>query len=459
MRILLISPNTEMLPDPVFPLGLAFLSGAIKRSPHQHHILDLCFVKDYGEALDHAVAEFQPQAIGLSLRNVDNVAYPGTESYLPFYQKVVSHLRQITSAPIILGGSGFSLMPEAILKYLQGDYGIVGEGEVALVRLLDHLERGHSPDPLPPILSAHSLQETQMRQPEQVPVQELPLPCREKFANTEYLRFGGMGNVQTKRGCMFSCVYCTYPLIEGRTVRLRPPEQVAEEARHLCHQGVDTFFVVDNIFNFPPHHARSICGEFLRRNLKVSWSCYLHPEFVTKSLLSLMKEAGCTSVEFGVDAGSNFMLQRLGKSFTKVAVRRASELCHEAGLPFCHSLIFGGPGENRQTIQETFDLMAEVSPTAVIAMAGIRLFPGTTLAEIASRQDLILTDETMLKPTFYLAESVRPFILDLLHAHAEDNRHWILPGSQVNINTRLQEKLRRFGLRGPLWEHMQIRKK
>lgn len=198
MRILLISPNTEMLPDPVFPLGLAFLSGAMKRSPHQHHILDLCFAEDYGEALDHAVAEFQPQTIGLSLRNVDNVAYPNTESYLPFYQKVISHLRQITSVPIILGGSGFSLMPEAILKYLQGDYGIVGEGEVALVRLLDHLERGHSPDPLPPILSAHSFQETQPRQPEQVPVHELPLPCREKFANAEYLRFGGMGNVQTK---------------------------------------------------------------------------------------------------------------------------------------------------------------------------------------------------------------------------------------------------------------------
>ena len=233
---------------------------------------------------------------------------------------------------------------------------------------------------------------------------------------------------------------------------------MGEEIQQLCHQGIGTFFVVDNIFNFPPHHAKSVCAEFLRRDLKASWSCYLHPEFVTKSLLRLMKEAGCTSVEFGVDAGSNVVLKQLGKSFTRTAVRRASELCHEVGLPFCHSLIFGGPGENRQTMRETFDLMAEVSPTAVIAMAGIRLFPGTTLGKSASRQDLILTNETMLKPTFYLAESVRPFILDLLQDHAELNRHWILPGSNVNINRRLQEKLRRFGLRGPLWEHMQMRR-
>jgi hypothetical protein len=75
MRILLISPNTEMLPDPVFPLGLAFLSGALEQSSHQHEILDLCFTEDYGEALDQSVADFAPEIIGLSLRNVDNVAY------------------------------------------------------------------------------------------------------------------------------------------------------------------------------------------------------------------------------------------------------------------------------------------------------------------------------------------------------------------------------------------------
>jgi radical SAM superfamily enzyme YgiQ (UPF0313 family) len=172
-----------------------------------------------------------------------------------------------------------------------------------------------------------------------------------------------------------------------------------------------------------------------------------------------MKEAGCTGVEFGTDAGSDRLLRLLGKSFNTEEVRRASELCHKVGLSFCHSLVFGGPGESRETIRETLALMGEVSPTAVIAMVGIRLFPGTRLAEFASPEDLIITDETMLKPTFYLADSVRPFVLDLLHEHAEENKNWILPGSNVNINRRLQEKLRRFGLKGPLWEHMQIRRK
>ena len=448
-----------MLPDPVFPLGLAFLSGALEQSSHQHEILDLCFTEDYGEALDQSVAEFAPEIIGLSLRNVDNVAYPNTHSYLPFYRKVISHLRQITSVPIVLGGSGFSLMPWLMLENLQADYGIVGEAEITLVQFLDHLERGQVPDQLAGVVSASSSRVSQLIAPERFPSEDFLVPWRDKLANEAYLRFGGMGNVQTKRGCGFSCVYCTYPLIEGREVRLRPPKQVGEEIQQLSDQGVDTFFIVDNVFNFPPHHAQSICREIVQRNLQVSWSCYLHPQFVTESLLLLMKEAGCTGVEFGTDTGSDGLLTLLGKSFTTEEVRRASELCHKVGLSFCHSLVFGGPGESRETIRDTLTLMGEVSPTAVIAMVGIRLFPGTRLAEFASSEDLIITDETMLKPTFYLAQAVRPFVLDLLYEHAEENKNWILPGSNVNIDRRLQEKLRRFGLKGPLWEYMQIRRK
>jgi len=459
MRILLISPNTEMLPDPVFPLGLAFLGGALERSSHEHQVLDLCFVEDYGEALEKAVTNFGPEVVGLSLRNVDNVAYPNTHSYLPFYRKVVSHLKKLTSAPIVLGGSGFSLMPRPILNDLKADYGIVGEGEIPLILFLDQLELGHSPDKVPGVITAHSNKTPKAITPQRFSMQDIIMPRREKLANEAYLRFGGMGNVQTKRGCTFSCVYCTYPLIEGSEIRLRSPKQVGEEIQHLYEQGVDNVFVVDNVFNFPPHHAQSVCKEILQRNLEVKWSCYLNPQFVTESLLSLMKESGCSGVEFGTDAGSDSVLKRLGKSFTTEEIRRASELCHKVGLSSCHSLILGGPGESKESLQETFTLMDEVSPTAVIAMVGIRLFPGTKLADFASPEDLLIEDDSMLKPTFYLAESVRPFVLDMLYEHVKENKNWILPGSNVNIDRRLQEKLRRFGLKGPLWEHMQVRRK
>ncbi|HBD10264.1 MAG TPA: B12-binding domain-containing radical SAM protein [Syntrophobacteraceae bacterium] len=358
----------------------------------------------------------------------------------------------------ILGGSGFSLMPRELLTYLKADYGICGEGERTLPHLLDHIRQGSPITGIPGLISRNSMVPQCLPGPV-LSTQEMLIPCRDRFANEQYLRFGGMGNIQTKRGCSFSCIYCTYPLIEGREVRLRRPGDVVREIEQLCARGISSFFVVDNVFNFPPHHAKSICQEILKRGLKVRWSCYLHPQFVTESLLSVMKDAGCSSVEFGADAGADDHLRRLGKSFSVAEIRRASELCHRVGLSFCHSLVFGGPGEDRNTIRATLDLMEEVSPTAIIAMVGIRLFPGTRLAEFAAPNDRISSDEAMLEPTFYLAETVRPYVLDLLREHAAQQPHWILPGSNVNINLRLQEKLRRFGLKGPLWEHMRVRRK
>ena len=136
MRVLLISPNVEMLPDPVAPLGLAFLYAALKSAGHNVQILDLCFEENVEGALRKSVLDFSPDAIGLSLRNIDNVAYPESVSYLPFFKKIVKACRQFSPSPIFLGGSGFTLMPGAILNFLQADAGIAGEGEEAFPKVL-----------------------------------------------------------------------------------------------------------------------------------------------------------------------------------------------------------------------------------------------------------------------------------------------------------------------------------
>src|SRR4030042_4120590 len=99
MRVLLISPNMEKLPDPVAPLGVAYLSSALKFHGHEVKCLDLCFEENSAKALAQSILGFAPEAIGLSLRNVDNVAYPDTVSYLPFYKQIVERIRQASSAP------------------------------------------------------------------------------------------------------------------------------------------------------------------------------------------------------------------------------------------------------------------------------------------------------------------------------------------------------------------------
>jgi radical SAM superfamily enzyme YgiQ (UPF0313 family) len=453
MRVLLISLNIEKLPDPVVPLGLAFLSSAVKSAGHEVQCLDLCFEEDIEAAVEAAVTRFAPEAFGLSLRNIDNVAYPQTVSYLPFYKKVVACCRGNSQAPIFLGGSGFTVMPEPVLHYLEADGGIVGEGEEAFAGLLDAMAGGFA-------LSRGGFlkrgQNGSFRPSCIRDLSSLPSPDWDCLDLARYFSRGGMGNLQTKRGCSFSCIYCTYPLIEGKTVRLRPAERVADEAEELIQRGVAHAFIVDNIFNFPEDHAREVCRALGKRELSLKWSCYVHPAFFSRALAEEMREAGCTGVEFGTDSGAPDVLKRLKKNFTPADIRRATGVARQAGLEVCHSLSLGAPGETEETLRETFDLMEEVSPTAVIAMVGLRIFPKTELAQVAKEERILSPGQDLLEPAFYVAPGVKDRILDLVLDEAAIHPNWILPGLNLHYSEKLGAKLRRLGVKGPLWEYMKV---
>src|SRR5207249_2067776 len=141
MRLLLISANQERSPDPVAPLGVCYVATAAAQAGNDVSVLDLCFSQDI-EADVAAAAACRPEVIGVSLRNVDNCAYPDTVSYLPHYQRVVNACRATSRAPLVLGGSAFTTMPAFYLAALEVPYGVVGEGEVALPDLLARLASG-----------------------------------------------------------------------------------------------------------------------------------------------------------------------------------------------------------------------------------------------------------------------------------------------------------------------------
>ncbi|MDI6756120.1 MAG: radical SAM protein [Thermodesulfobacteriota bacterium] len=453
MRILLISPNMEKLPDPVAPLGLAYLASALKFKGYEVKCLDLCFAENWEETIAKSILRFFPEAIGLSLRNVDNVSYPDTVSYLPFYKEVVRRCRKFSSSPLFFGGAGFTLMPEAIIKYLDADGGIIGEGEEAFPKVLMGLTNDFSAA-IEGFLSRNL--ETPARPACIQDLDSLPLPDWDSLDLKKYFSRGGMGNLQSKRGCPFSCIYCTYPLIEGKKVRLRSPSKVARDAEDLIQRGVKNAFMVDNIFNFPESHAHDVCQALVEKRIFLQWSCYAHPSYFSPALAEDMKMAGCTGVEFGTDSGAPQVLAKLGKKFNPEDIRQATRLAREAGLEICHSLSLGAPGETAETLKETFSLMEEISPTAVIAMLGLRIFPGTGLAHLAEKEGMISASHDFLQPTFYISPEVEDKVVELAREKAKDHPNWIFPGLGINVSSRLQTKLRKLGIKGPLWEHMKI---
>jgi hypothetical protein len=159
-------------------------------------------------------------------------------------------------------------------------------------------------------------------------------------------------------------------------------------------------------------------------------------------------------VEYGSDSGSAAMLRSLGKSFTVDDIRSSSALCRDLGVDFAHYIIFGGPGESTETIDETFALMDVVNPTAVIAMTGIRIFPGTAMHGQAIADGIITVDTPLLEPCFYISPSLRDSLADLVTERAMARRNWVAPGLEINMSDSMMEALRLFPVRGPLWKLM-----
>jgi radical SAM superfamily enzyme YgiQ (UPF0313 family) len=448
MKVLLISTNVESLPDPVFPLGLAYITAALKQNGKQCRILDLCFAQDYKASIENTILSFQPDIIGLSLRNIDNVSYPNYVTYLPFYRQVIQEIRKHSKALIVVGGSAFAVLPELLLEHLGADFGIAGEGEASFIKLVNDIDRKENNQCFnkPQIIG----------DPPRIieNLDSLAVPDRSVFDNEAYLKLGGMGNIQTKRGCPFKCIYCTYPIIEGRKTRLRSPGPVCDEIENILQLGITNIFVVDNIFNYPIDHAEAICREIINRKLDVKWSCYANPKFITPNLIELMLKAGCTGVEFGSDAAEDAMLKNLGKNFTVDDLRNAWGICRQSGMSFCHSLLLGGPGETMDSVHQTLNTVIDMSPTAAICMIGIRVFPGTRLSSVAMEEGVIPYDVDFLKPVFYLSPAIENEILPFIEKFSKENRTWIFPGMNINMTLELQRKLRRFGIKGPLWEYM-----
>ncbi len=445
MRIMLISANRERSPYPVFPIGLAYLAGPLRKAGHELSVLDLCFEPQPEEALARHLADFTPQLVAISLRNLDNVTWPASRSYLENVRSIISACRSLVRT--VVGGSGFSLMPRTVFDFLGADYGIIGEGEEIMPILAKRLERNDDISDLPGVL-----QRGREDYVPPFPVKHIGTPDRTLFDVSRYQRDGGMTNVQTKRGCPFTCIYCTYPLLEGRTMRLRPVAEVIEELQGLVSQGGNYIYFVDDIFNYPMSYASELCRAMSKETLPLNWSAFINPAHISSELLDEMLTAGCDAIEFGTESGSPAMLKNLGKSFTVDDVRSASLLCRERGVDFAHYILFGGPGETKETVLETYALMDELEPTAVIAMTGIRIFPGTSLYQTSLNEGIISTDTNLLEPVFYISPDVREILAELVTAEAMNRRNWVAPGLEVNISDSMLDALRMFPVKGPLWK-------
>jgi radical SAM superfamily enzyme YgiQ (UPF0313 family) len=422
MKVLFITLSMPDLIMPTLPLGLVSVATAVQRDGHEVQILDCAAGSDAVRQTAEAIAAFAPDAIGISVRNIDDQSMHETRFLLEPLKAVAACCRRLSKAPIILGGAGYSMYPERLLEWLDADIGIKGDGEAALPAVLDHLRMGVDPamikgvyvkgrSPFKKICSILDLNKLPQPDPALWPC---PLEGRQDI----WLPF------QTRRGCPLACSYCSTSSIEGTTLRKRDPNTVAAHIRRHAEAGFKRFYCTDNTFNLPAENARSLCRAFIDAKLAVSWTCIIYPYKIDEGLVADMARAGCVEVSLGFESGCPAILKNMHKRFSPDDVRQAAELFKKHSIKLNGYLLLGGPGETRETVLESL-AFADSLPLAFLKLtAGIRIYPDTELARIAVSDVVIAVDDDLLLPRFYLAEGLEGWLQDEISRWTVSRPHW-----------------------------------
>jgi anaerobic magnesium-protoporphyrin IX monomethyl ester cyclase len=411
-RVLLVSTNRERQPYPVVPNGLACVASALDAAGHTVRFLDLCFVADPVAAARRAATEFRPEIVGVSVRNIDNSDAIALRHYTPEARTVLAALR--TAAPqakVIAGGAAFGVAPEALFRDLGVDYAVAGDGERASVALVDALSSGVAIEAMPGLVRDRNGTVAFTPPGEDADLDSLPRPALHRWIDlARYQRNGATIPIQTKRGCVYKCVYCTYRNVEGWGYRLRDPELVADEIQELTiRAGVRHFDFVDSTFNSPPGHAIQVCEAITRRELRVQLdTTNFTPATASPELLGAMKTAGFRSLGITAESASDAVLEKLQKGFDAVKVREVAERVESFGIKTLWIFLVGGPGETSHTVEETLAFAAErlARGDAVYMTVGLRIYPGTTLHRIAIAEGVVPADDSLLDPAFYFSRDI-----------------------------------------------------
>jgi radical SAM superfamily enzyme YgiQ (UPF0313 family) len=449
-RILLLSINQYDFPYPVYPLGAALVEAALRRAGHTVRFVDFNLAPP---PLPDVVAEFKPDYVGISLRNIDDALIQKRETFFETLLGVVAELRRHTHATLVLGGSGFSIFPEDLLERSGADYGIQGEGEKQFPDLIESLERGHDLSHLSGLVYRADGRVRLNPRTRQEPAADILKPGLPAEITQYYLRKSSMLNIQTQRGCALHCCYCTYPLLEGRQYRRRPAEAVVEELAGMEAQGARYVFIVDSVFNTSPGHVADICEGILQRGLHLQWCCFLRPKHLSRDLLQLMARAGLKHVEFGSDSFSDEVLRRYGKALTFEDIRQSSQHAAAANVDCAHFLILGGPGETEETLEETFDRSKHLPDPTLMARVGMRVYPGTPLYDQLRVTPGAPPLPPLLTPYYYIQPPLtQERVLAWLRRRAAERPNWIYEDPPPEYY-RMAERLRSRGIIGPLWSY------
>jgi anaerobic magnesium-protoporphyrin IX monomethyl ester cyclase len=382
-----LSPRGSEGHLPLAILGLGYLAAVLEKSQYKVDVIDCPALNLSYEELRSEIGKRQPDIVGI------------TSTTLTYKSalRIAKIAKEICSDCLtILGGIHATFWDEKALQecpYV--DVVVRREGEYTLLELAKRVEAGK--DYYDVLGITFRKNGKIVRNPDRPYIEnldELPFPARH-FWPIERLRKGEDNfYLITSRGCIYWCDFCSTVRMHGRKFRVRSPKNVVDELEFLHNTyGATQFTFCDDVFTVDKARIEELCKEIKNRKLEIKWNCGTRVDLITKELLLKMKEAGCVSVWFGVESGSQQVLDAMRKGISTSQTMRVFNWVREIGLKPVPNVILGFPGETKQTAWETIKFAEKINPDFVCYYDIATPYPGTPLYDLVKEKGWLRTTD------------------------------------------------------------------
>jgi len=375
-------------------LGLGYLAAVLEKNQYQVDVIDCQVLKLSLEDFKSEISKRQPDIVGV------------TSSTLTYQTalKLVKITREACPNCIIIAGDSHVTFwdDHALEECPELDIIVRREGENTVLELVQRIEEGKS---YSDVLGTTCRKDGKIvRNPDRPYIEDLdslPFPARHLWPMEKFRELEDILYLATSRGCVYWCEFCTTVRMHGRKYRMRSPKNVVDELEFLYKTyGVKKFTFCDDAFTVDQPRTEALCNEILQRGLKIEWNCGTRVDMLTQDLLAKMKVAGCVSVWFGVESGTQQVLDAMKKGISPELTMKVLGWVRKAGLMPVPNVILGFPGETKESAWKTIKFVEKVAPDAVGFYNVATPFPGTPMYDLVKAKGwLRITDFDMYDTT------------------------------------------------------------
>ncbi|MFP4055897.1 MAG: B12-binding domain-containing radical SAM protein [Candidatus Brocadiia bacterium] len=429
-RVLLVNPpatQTLVGNNPPFldeergcnpPLGLLYLAAVLQaRSDHAVGVVDAMAEGLSYPQLGSRIAEAEPDLVGISAM---------TFTLLDVVRAVATARQAAPRARVAVGGPHVHLYPRETAALSGVDFALRGEGDLTFLELCDRLDCPSAWEEVPGLVFRRDGQLVET--PPAPPIDDLdalPFPARhlvpiERYSSVLAHR-RPVTTMFTSRGCPYRCTFCDRPHL-GKKFRAQSAARVVDEMAACAAMGIPEILVYDDTFTVRRQRVLDICSGIQRRALDVGWDIRARVDTVDPEMLAALRAAGCERIHYGVEAGSDRLMQVLRKGITVEQARQAFRDTRRAGIATLAYFMIGIPGETEADVRQTFELARQLRPD-VVHITILTPFPGTAIYHQALEEgvyerdywrDFALQPRPGFRPRYWTRELSRERLEELL---------------------------------------------